>query len=175
MKLLGFERRWAEGVLGGFAPPMPEGEATPGLLTPRPGEVDYAGVFERYVGAGNALSAVGVRLIFWLAALSPFWMSFRFTSLDRVSPQERVRYVDRLVHHKFKLISELMLLIKLAASMALLGVGSVRARSNYDRRPKKQPARAKSLVALPIVEATPEPPRVEPSPARTPTSQQEVV
>ena len=69
-----------------------------------------------------ALSAIGVRLVFWLAALSPFWMSFRFTALDGVTPEERVRYVDRLVHHKFKLISELMLLIKLAASMALLGM-----------------------------------------------------
>lgn len=175
MKLLGFERRWAEGVLGGFAPPMPEGEATSGLLTPRPGEVDYAGVFERYAGAGSALSAVGVRLVFWLAALSPFWMSFRFTSLDGVSPEERVRYLDRLVHHKFKLISELMLLIKLAASMALLGTASVRARTNYDRRPKKQPARAKSLVALPIIEATPEPALAEPGPARNQASQQEVV
>ncbi len=157
MKLLGFERRWAEGVLGGFAPPMAEAEATPGLLTPRPGEVDWAGVFERYANAGTVLSQLGVRLVFWLAALSPLWMSLRFASLNGVSPEERARYVDRLVHHRFKLISELMILIKLATSMALLGTASVRARSNFDRRPKQQPPRERPLVALPIVEAAPRP------------------
>jgi hypothetical protein len=179
MKLLGFERRWCEGVLGGFAPPMPEGEATPGLLTPRPGEVDWAGVFDRYVHAGSALSHVGIRLMLWVAALSPFWMSFRFATLSSVSAEDRVRYVERLVHHKFKGFSELMLLIKLAASLALLAPASVRARSNYDRRPKKQPPRAKSLVALPIVAAVVEERESPlPTPAQPPTqpdSQQEVV
>ncbi len=175
MKLFGFERRWAEGVLGGFAPPLPEGEATAGLLTPRPGEVDYAGVFERYAGAGNLLSTVGVRLVFWIAALSPFWMSFRFTSLDGVPEEERVRYLDRLTHHKFKLISELMLLIKLAASMALLGTASVRARTNYDRRPKKPAARAKPLVALPIVAEVASEPTPTPRAPATKIQHEEVV
>lgn len=176
MKLFGFERRWCEGVLGGFAPSLPEGEATAGLLTPRPGEVDYAGVFERYVHAGSALSHVGVRAMLWVAALAPFWMSFRFATLASLSPEERVRYLERLVHHKFKGFSELMLLIKLAASLAILAPASVRARSGYDRRPKKQPQRAKALVALPIVAAATEDEAVAPmAPPKAPATQQEVV
>jgi hypothetical protein len=174
MKLLGFERRWAEAVLGGFAPPMPESEATPGLLTPRPGEVDWAGVFERMLNAGTGLSHFGVRLVFWLAALCPFWMSFRFTTLVGVSPEDRVKYVDRLVHHRVKLISELMILVKLGASMAFLAPPTVRARSSYDRRPKKSSV-VKPLLALPIVEQAEKPiaPQVPSEPAMP--TQQEVV
>jgi hypothetical protein len=127
MTLLAFERRWAHAVLEAFAPPGGVG------LAPRPGEVDYVGGMQRMLGSFTTRAALGLRAGLWMAALAPLWMGGRLASMARMSLDARTELVRRLLVHRLFLVRELTFLLKTAASFALLGTSSIRARSNYDR------------------------------------------
>jgi hypothetical protein len=118
--------RWATDLLSAFAP---EG----GLgLAPLTGEVDYAGAYLTLLRGGTRLAALGLVAAVWLLASAPAWRWGRFVSVSRLAPTERARLLAELLRHRWFVVRELTLLLKLAAALALLGVPSVRARSGYD-------------------------------------------
>ena len=126
MLILPFERHWAAAVLEGFAPPGGEG------LAPAPGEVDYLGVHLRLLAATPPTARLGLRFAVMLAALSPLWLFKRGSTLAGLPPAERAAFLGRLLRMRGP-VGELTTLLKLCASIALLGKSSVRERSGYDR------------------------------------------
>jgi hypothetical protein len=125
--LWAFERRWVHAVLEAFAPPDAEG------LAPRAGEVDFVSAFERMVRSCTWQAALGTRLALWMAALAPLWMGGRLCSVVRLRMKGRTSLVRALLGHRSFVVRELTTLLKMAASLALLGNAHVRARSGYDR------------------------------------------
>jgi len=125
--MLAFERRWAEAVLAGFAPPDGPG------LAPAVGSVDYVGTVQRMMDASTRIAAWGLRIAIWIAALSPMWLLGRLRTVRTLRPAERAEALDRLLQHRFRMVRELTLLLKLSACMALFRVPALRKRSHYDR------------------------------------------
>jgi len=123
------ERRWAVTALEAFAPPGDEG------LVPKPGEVDWGGTLDEMLAIGTRLSAFGVRLAVWIATFAPWWILRRPRTLKGLDVPTRARVLSRLLESRIYIVRELMLLLKIVASTAFLGVASVRDRSHYDRLP----------------------------------------
>ncbi len=123
------ERRWAVTAMQAFAPPGDEG------LVPEPGEVDWGGTLDEMLAIGTRLSAFGVRLAVWLATFAPWWVLRRPRTLAGLDIQTRARVLTGLLESRVYLVRELMLLLKIVAATALLGVATVRDRSHYDRLP----------------------------------------
>ena len=124
--MLRFEKRWAEAVLSGFAP-----AGNPGLA-PAPGEVDYAAAMEHILRVAGPRAGLGFRAALWMAALAPAWSWRRPVTAVALSPGERARLLDELLTHRSFVPRELSLMLKVAASMAMMATPSVRARSGYD-------------------------------------------
>lgn len=128
MTLFSFEKRWAAAVLEGFAPPNASG------LSPKPGEADYLGVHLRILEASAPMGRLALRAAVLIAALSPLWLFQGFATMDKLSPEERSLLLSRLLRFKGP-VSELTVLLKMSASIALLGTPSIRARSGFDKIP----------------------------------------
>ncbi len=131
MKLLGIEKRWLQATFDGFAPPTESDE--PGLLGVRDGEVDHVKAFESLNARGTVLAKAGLHFAVAMAGLAPLWSGQRFASIDQLSIAERVRLLDAMSEHRLTLVKELTWLLKVQASMSLLGNEEVRGRSAYDR------------------------------------------
>jgi hypothetical protein len=124
--MFAFEKRWAEAVLSAFTPP---GE---GRLAPAPGEVDFGGTMGRLFVVCGTKMALGFRLSLWIAALAPIWMWGKLSTAVSLSVARRTELLRDLCGHRLHLLRELGLLLKLAASLALLGTPTVLARTHYD-------------------------------------------
>jgi hypothetical protein len=150
------EQRYAVAVLSAFAPP-----GAPGL-SPQEGEVDYLRAYTRLLQGSTALAALGLRAGLVLIALAPSWHWGKASMLVGLSLSDRARIVGELLRHRFFVVRELLLLVKYAASLALLGTPSVRERSGYDAvaqaryaslrvRPKAQARTSQAPAQAPVV------------------------
>jgi hypothetical protein len=126
MTLFSIEKRWAKAILEGFAP-----ESSPGLA-PKPGEADFLGAHLRIYEASAPMGRLALRFGVLLAALSPIWLLRRFSTLDRLTAEERSEILGRLLAMRGP-AGELTILLKMTASIALLTPPSIRARSGFDR------------------------------------------
>jgi hypothetical protein len=125
-----FERRWAHSILEAYAP-----YDTPSGLSPQRGEVDYVRALSRMMAASQKRAALGLRVGIWIAVFAPIWLWGRLRLATSLAIEERARLLAQLLAHRLFLVRELVLLLKLGASFALMGTAAVRARSGYDRRP----------------------------------------
>jgi hypothetical protein len=121
-----FERRWAVDLLSAFAPTGSTG------LSPLEAEVDYLAVIETMRRRATRLAALGLRAAIWLLALAPIWHRRSLRTISALPASARASLLSELLVHRAFVVRELSLLLKLCASMALLGTRSVRARSGYD-------------------------------------------
>jgi hypothetical protein len=122
--MLSLERRWAQAVLSSFAPQDHESR-----FSVRPLEVDFAQAFALMMRSSSPMGALGLRLALWMVALWPFPKTFR--SLAQTA---RTELLDRLLGHRIYAVRELVLLLKLCASMAIFSVPALRDRSNFERQ-----------------------------------------
>lgn len=120
-----FERRWVFAVLEAFAP-----VGGPGLA-PREGEVDWVRAFTRMRESCTPRAQFGVRLALWMVALAPLWMCGRFATMAGIPVADRAIILDRLLEHRIFAVRELTMLIKIGASLGLIGTVSVRKRSGW--------------------------------------------
>lgn len=142
MTMTGVERRWLALVLPSFLDP------TAGGFGVEPGEVDFVhGALTMY-GASSPLGRLGMRAALLAAMLSPLFLLGRFTSFAALDPTERAAALARLCGHRLYALRGLGILLKLAASLAMFRVASVRGRTNHDRRPSAAAPRRR--VALPL-------------------------
>ena len=155
--MMGFERRWARHLLAAFAP----GEG-PGLA-PLPGEVDYVATFARMYREATPLAALGLRLALWIAALAPLWLWGKLATISKVAVERRPQLLRELLVHRAFAVRELSLLLKLTASMALLGTPSVRARSGYDHVQAASKIESGVRARLPLYPSEAKPIAVEPA------------
>lgn len=136
-RLTTFERGWAAAMVGGFAPAGGAG------LAPTPGEVDYVGAFELMCRSTTRLAAFGMRLALWMSVLAPMFVWGRATTALRLSPERRSKLLGEMLTHRFMLVRELTVLLKLVASFAMFRVAALRIRSHYDDAELARAATAK--------------------------------
>lgn len=178
MPLLAFERRQAQAILEAYAPPRAvdassdaeragepagdelkeSGERPVRLLAPRVGEVDYLRSVHRMMEASTGMARLGIHLGLFIAMWSPLWMLGRLRTMKSLPIDERSDIIGKLLRHRVFFVRELMLLLKIGASMALLGTPSVRARSNYDRKraPEGQPREGVRKLPVLVADRIPE-------------------
>lgn len=132
------EERWADAALRAFLEPNNQG-TSPTTLTTAPHEVDYLVCLRRMRAASTTKAAFGLRIAVWLVALAPLWLWGKLATIQGVPLSQRTSLVGELLTHRFFVVRELMLLLKLTASIALLGTPSVRARSRYDSVTRSKP------------------------------------
>lgn len=125
--MLAFERRQAHAVLEAFAPP-----SNPGL-SPDPGEVDFAGGLAHVLRWSTRKGALGFRFALWLVAFAPLWMGGKLRTAAGLGIDKRGELLRALAEHRWFLVREMMMLMKMVASFAMFGTASVRDRSHYDR------------------------------------------
>jgi len=140
MMLSSIERALAPVVLSSFAP-----LATPGGLCISPGEVDWAEGLERFLKNASDKARLGIAVSLVAFFFSPLFVLGRFRTLARASATERAAAMERLLDHRFFLVREMALLVKLVACMAMFRVSSLRERTNYDD-PGHVPVRARLRV-----------------------------
>lgn len=143
--MMGFERRWVRHLLGAFAP-----SGGPGL-SPLAGEVDYESAFVRMRRHATPLAALGLRAALWMAALAPLWLWGRLATVSRLAKERRSELLRQLLSHRAFAVRELTMLLKLSATMALLGTPSVRARSGYDSVQPPAVVESGMRVKLPVL------------------------
>ena len=140
-----WELRWAKHLLAAFAP-----SGGPGLA-PLAGEVDYETAFVRMRRHATPLAALGLRVALWMAALAPLWLWGRLATVSKLAIPRRSELLRQLLAHRTFAVRELTLLLKLAATMALLGTPSVRARSGYDSVQAAAVVESGMRVKLPVL------------------------
>jgi hypothetical protein len=129
MSFAEFELRWIDAVMSGFV--------SDGALAIAEGEVDWRVAALTMFREANPRARLGLRAAVWIAALSPAWMLWRAQTLDEVPPALRSELLERMSVHRLFLVRGLTTILKLNASLALMRVASVRARTHYDARPKR--------------------------------------
>ena len=144
-----WELRWAKHLLGAFAP-----SGGPGLA-PLPGEVDYESAFMRMRRHATPIAALGLRVALWMAALAPMWLWGRLATVSKLASERRSELLRQLLSHRTFAVRELTMLLKLAATMALLGTPSVRARSGYDSVQAPAVVESGVRVKLPVLAQRP--------------------
>ncbi len=130
--MLAFEERWAVAVLAEFAP-----AGGPGF-SPREGEVDYLGALRGMMRASTRTAALGLRLALWITALAPLWLLGKVQTFRGIARERRTEILQRLLNHRFYIVREMVLVLKMSACFALFRVGSLRERSRYES-PKRLP------------------------------------
>jgi len=143
------EERWAVAALSGFAPES-EGPRE-GLVTARPGSIDYRQTLRTMSGRSTILGRLGIRLAIWLIALSPIWSLRRLRLFPALEPAARADLLHRLLEHPLFAVRELCLLLKVVACMAFLAPGAVRAQTRFrdvDEDDPEKPEKAETGAAL---------------------------
>lgn len=130
MKLSRLERRLGQAILEAFAPPT-----TREGLVPRAGEVDYLAALELMGSASTPRARIGMRAALWIVAFAPIFMLVSFRTMAGLSIERRAALLDRMLASHVFLVRELALIMKIAASFAMMATRSVRARCGYDRTP----------------------------------------
>lgn len=125
-RLTGFERNWADTMVGAFAP-----AGGPGLA-PSLGQVDYVAAFEMMCRSTTRLAAVGMRLALWMSVLGPLLVWGRATTGLALSPERRAALLGDMLTHRWMIVRELTVLLKLCASFAIFRVAALRTRSHYE-------------------------------------------
>lgn len=127
MKLSSIERALAPVVLSSFAP-----LALPSGFSVGVGEVDWAGGLDRFLRTASDKARLGIAVSLVVFFFSPLITLGRFHTLGRASMDERAEAMVRLLDHRFFLVREMALLVKLVACMAMFRVTSLRERTGYD-------------------------------------------
>ena len=122
-----WERRQAAAVLEAFAPP-----GGPGLAPPAGADLPFAETLERAVRAACGRGALGFRLALLTAALYPTVVRRWPSTMAGLARGERTRYLADLARHPNPTVRDFVMLLKIAASFALLADPALRAASGYD-------------------------------------------
>lgn len=144
MKLSRWERAWLPVIFTAFVDPEAPGVAT----------THDAAEFEKVIGmilhAASFKGGFGWRAGAALLMLAPLVLEGRFKTLGGVTIAERNALAAKAVVHPFILVRGLSMFVKVTIGMTLMRQATLRARSNYDRRPEA-PREQPRPKALPVV------------------------
>lgn len=127
MKLSSIERALAPVVLSSFAP-----LALPSGFCIGKGEVDWNEGLDRFLGTASDKARLGIAVSMVAFFFAPLFTLGRFCTLAKATMDERAAAMERLLDHRFFLVREMALLVKLVACMAMFRVSALRARTGYD-------------------------------------------
>lgn len=127
MKLSSIERALAPIVLSSFAP-----LALPRGFSVGVGEVDWTGGLDRFLGTASDKARLGIAVSLVAFFFAPIFTLGRFCTLAKATREERAAAMESLLDHRFFLVREMALLVKLVACMAMFRVSALRARTGYD-------------------------------------------
>lgn len=127
MKLSSIERALAPVVLSSFAP-----LALTGAFSIGQGEVDWAGGLDRFLAQASDKARLGIAVSMVAFFFAPLFTLGRFCTLAKATVEERASAMEHLLDHRFFLVREMALLVKLVACMAMFRVSSLRERTGYD-------------------------------------------
>ena len=130
--MFGFERRWALSIMEAMAPSSGDPPAQPELLTAAPGEADFQHALGRVYGRATPLARISMRLSIWLVTWAPLWVGLGAFSFGSLTLERRQELLERLLDHQLFAVREAAFMLKVCASLAILGAPGVRARSGYD-------------------------------------------
>jgi hypothetical protein len=122
MTLARFERRWAAAAMGAIFP----GSRAVGLAGID--AMDLDGFLRELMGHLPRRAAVGVRLAVWIAALAPWFVIGRLTTIARLGVPERVMVLAALLASERYAIRSLALLLKALGALLYVADDGVRAR-----------------------------------------------
>lgn len=126
-----FERRRAVAVLRGFA-------------TDGGPDADFEGTLHTMESASTPLARLGMRLAVWLALLWPIWTLRGIRLLSSCPLEVRAEALTHMLRHRRFAVRELLLLLKIAASMALLAPKEAEAAPSLVAEPRLRTAEARS-------------------------------
>jgi hypothetical protein len=136
-------------ILEGFAPPQNAG------LSPRDATPDWARTIDLMMDAGTPLAMFGLYAAFFIALVAPIFTIGTPKLMTGLDVQARSEVLDAMLKSKIFFVRELSMLLKIAASMALLGCEPIRAQSHYDdatpERRRDRRIAAKTLPTLPVL------------------------
>ena len=143
MRFTALERYALTLVLGSFIDPAAEG------FTLAPGEVDlFDGAMIMY--RSSALPArLGMRVVPLLLLLAPLYVQGRFALLGSLPLAERAALLGAMAGSPVFAFRGMTVLMKLAASMAMFRVASVRAKTGFDR-PRRPAGTLVTLAVRPL-------------------------
>lgn len=127
MKLTSIERSLAPVVLSSFAP-----LALPSGFSIGANEVDWNEGLDRFLSAASDKARLGIVVSMITFFFAPVFTLGRLCTLARASAEERAEAMVRLLDHRWFIVREMALLVKLVACMAMFRVSSLRARTSYD-------------------------------------------
>jgi len=124
------EKRWLNATFDGFAPPAQVGPE--GHLVPRPDEADHVANFQRLNARATPLAKLGLHVALAMAGTAPLWGAGKLQTIEAMPLEDRVALLERMSEHTNPVIRDLTWLLKVQASMSLMGTKSLRSRSRYD-------------------------------------------
>jgi hypothetical protein len=142
LPLTRLETFWARLVLPSFT------GTSHGFVAPDT-EVDYLEGLRRFMSKASDKANLGIRVAFFLAVTTPFWLGGRLKGFASLTPVERSELLDRMSHHRVFFVRELCLLLKLIACMAIFRVPGTRERTGYDGLERER--RAAGVRKLPVL------------------------
>lgn len=119
--------------------------AAPEPLLPPVAQTDCAFAFDRWMAAGPALNARGMRALLLAIEMMPLGMGYR-RRFRRLSFDERTRFVKAIERSSNRHLRQLVKVLKGAAFLAYYGDDNVMRRVGYD--PVSNVARGRALRAL---------------------------
>jgi hypothetical protein len=133
-------------VLEGFAPPENAG------VSPRDASPDYARAIDVMRQTSTPVASFGVWAAFVLAQVCPLLLCGIPRLMTSLPVERRAHVLDRMLTSHVFIIRELSMLLKIGASMALLGNPQLRAQSHYDASgPEQRHARRLAAKTLPML------------------------
>jgi hypothetical protein len=105
--------------------------AAPEPLLPPVAQTDCAFAFDRWMAAGPALNARGMRALLLAIELLPLAMGYR-RRFRRLAPAERKRFLDAVDHSRVAQLRQLAKVLKGAALLSYYGDDAVMRRVGYD-------------------------------------------
>jgi hypothetical protein len=129
--MTGVEQRWTGLVLSSFSGSTAGFTVVEGPLSE--GKVDYVAAATCFAGAASEKARLGFRVAVLLAWTAPLWLGRRFAVMGSLGAEERSAVLDAMSRHRFFVVRELCLLLKLIACMAIFRSPAARVRSGFDR------------------------------------------
>lgn len=142
----GQAQSWMVAILEGFAPPENPGVA------PRDVSPDYARAIDVMRSASTPIASFGVYAAFVLAQICPLLLCGIPRLMTSLPVQRRAHVLDAMLSSHVFIIRELSMLLKIGASMALLGNAQLREQSHYDSAgPEQRRVRRTAAKTLPVL------------------------
>lgn len=148
--LASFELAWTDAAFDTIYPEPPQSALPHGVLSMHP-----ARFFQNVLAAVPLEQSLGLRVTLWMIALAPLFTIRKLGTIASITPEDRVRVLERLLASPYYFVRQLTMSFKAIATLLYAQSEPVRAAMTTPRRPLVNAARLTSR-AKPVHEASSE-------------------